>query len=205
MLTYPAPTQRAADKSSMVVYFHILRSPNGDGDPTIVRQALPGSSKIGEILWNFSHHKGDKCLTLEKNPHFYCELPTCSTKDVDKFISQPTESFKGTIFVLTTNSRRIFFDIGEKQRAFDNVWDTNKTLIFQGFVVSLASPPIPTDIFPDISGKLEGEAIVRESTIGDRLLVRRATPPLMQPTVHIEVEDWASQIRGALDLGSNSP
>jgi hypothetical protein len=114
-------------------------------------------------------------------------------------MSQPTGSFEGTIFVLTNNSRRIFFDVGKKQRAFDNVWYTNGTLIFQGFVHSLASPPILTDIFPDISGELEGEAIVKESTIGNRLLVWTAMPPLMQPTMQVEVKDWTRQIRGLLD------
>ena len=74
-----------------------------------------------------------------QNPHFYVDLPKSPTRYGDSFSSQPTEIYKGTIYVLTNNldlkfgdSRRVFFEFGGKPRAFDNFWDTNNTLIFKG-------------------------------------------------------------------------
>ncbi len=85
-----------------------------------------------------------------QNPHFYVDLPKSPTRYGDSFSSQPTEIYKGTIYVLTNNldlkfgdSRRVFFEFGGKPRAFDNFWDTNKTLIFKGWdLMSLLLPSL---------------------------------------------------------------
>jgi hypothetical protein len=98
-------------------------------------EALSGSSGdpvLNEILWNFSHYKGAKHLSLAQNPRFYTGLPTSPDGYNAKFSCRPTEKYEGTIYVLTNNSYRIFFEFGGSLRAFDNVWDTNDLLIFRG-------------------------------------------------------------------------
>ena len=99
-------------------------------------------SKAADILWVFSHYapvpkkpkdpEAKRYLTLAQNPHFYdgpLEFPTAL---VDKFQTQPTRDYQGTICVLTNNERRVFLELGERRRTFDNVWKTNDTLIFKG-------------------------------------------------------------------------
>ncbi|KAI0281875.1 hypothetical protein BC826DRAFT_1067539 [Russula brevipes] len=167
---------KAADGTLNVVEFHILRS-LPDENPTIVRQALPPDTNITEILWNFSHYEGDERLNLVRNPHFYSEFPQDPTGYVNSFRSQQTENFVNTIYVLTNNSRRVFFDFGKELRAFDDVWITNNTLIFK-----------------DIAGKLEGETTVQTTTIRGRPLLWRG----IEPTTVGEVEDWRDQIRRLL-------
>jgi len=120
-------------------------------DPTIVRQALrknsnPGFSELSEILWNFSHFKGKERLTLAQNPHFYTGLPMSHNQYGVRFQGQKTQMYRGKIYVITNNSRRLFLNFSRNPRAFDTVLDTNNTLIFR-----------------DIVGALEGEAIVEES------------------------------------------
>jgi hypothetical protein len=105
-----------------------------------VSEALIGTSKLPDILWIFSHFapkpkkpkdpRDKRYLTLAQN--FYDGLPIFPTAFVDTFKTQPTEHYQGTIYVLTNNERRVFLELGEKRRTFDNVWKTNDTLIFKG-------------------------------------------------------------------------
>jgi len=183
---------KAADGTLNVVEFHILRS-LPDENPTIVLQVLPPKTNIAEILWNFSHYEDDERLDLVRNPHFYSELPQDPAGYVNNFRSQPTDSYVGKVYVLTNDSHRVFFKLGEELRAFDNVWDTNEILVFK-----------------DILGRLEGETIVQEYTIRDRPLVLCGT----ESTTQVEVEDWKEEIRKlwnppkahiCFDLSPNSP
>ena len=96
-----------------------------------------GPSVLPEIIWNFSHFQGEQRITLTQNPYFYGELPTSPAEYVGGFNSQPVERYEGTIDVLTNNSRRVFLEIDENLRAFDNVWTTNDTLIFKGWALYL--------------------------------------------------------------------
>jgi len=139
---------RSNDDTLIDVEFHIMSTLPCE-NPIIVKQKLSnssGASVLAEILWNFSHFEGEKCLRLAQNPHFYRDLPDSPTAYGGTFSRQPTDIYEGTIYVLTNNlvpesgdSRRVFFEFGEEKRAFDNFWDTNDTLIFK-----------------DVTGKLEG-------------------------------------------------
>ncbi len=52
---------------------------------------------------------------------------------------RPTDDYQGTIYILTSNERRVFLDFGDERWTFDNVWETSNTLIFKG--------PCPAVIF----------------------------------------------------------
>ena len=96
-------------------------------------EALPGTSGLPDILWFFSHYKNENCLTLAQNPQFYEGPPAFPTTYGPASKTQPTEDYKGTIYVLTDNERRICLELGEKRRIFDNIWRTdNNALIFKG-------------------------------------------------------------------------
>ena len=102
----------------------------------------PGRSLLPEILWNFSHFKGQQRLTLSQNPHFYMYLPTSPAAYAAAFESSPTEHYEGRIYVLTNSSGRVFFEFDGKSRAFDIIRAMNNTLVFKGLVpyVSLFPP-----------------------------------------------------------------
>ena len=110
-------------------------------------EALIGTSELPDILWIFSHFapkpkkpkdsRDKRYLTLAQNPHFYDGHPRFPTAFVDTFRIQPTENYQGTIYVLTNNERRVFLELGEKRRTFDNVWKTNDTLIFKGSYLAI--------------------------------------------------------------------
>jgi len=174
----------AGDKTLRIVHFHILQSPS-DRSPIIVEQALIGTSDLPDILWIFSHFapkkpkdlRDKRYLTLAQNPHFYDGLPIFPTKSVDTFKTQPTEDYQGKIYILTNNERRIFLDLGEKRRVFDNVWKMNDTLIFK-----------------DIIGYLEGEAFVRKCIPDLPLSWSRMVHPEFQLEAAEDIEDWRAPI-----------
>jgi hypothetical protein len=84
------------------------------------------------ILWYFIHFRDARRLTLAQNPHFYESLPNSPTSYGPTFNTQPTEDYRGTVYILTNNERRVYLELGQKRRTFDNVWRTNNTLIFKG-------------------------------------------------------------------------
>ena len=86
--------------------------------------------QVQDILWNFSHYKDEKRLTLAQNPQFYED--TFPTTYGPAFNTRPTENCRDTIYVLTNNERRVFLELGKNKRTFDNVWRTNNILIFKG-------------------------------------------------------------------------
>ena len=102
--------------------------------------ALNGTSKLPDILWIFSHFPPEKPedsrnkrrLTLAQNPQFYGGFSISSTARLDTLKIRPTEDYQDTIYVLTNSERRVFLELGEKRRTFDNVWRMNDTLIFKG-------------------------------------------------------------------------
>jgi len=85
-----------------------------DRNPVIVKQALISTSGLPDILWNFRHFEGEKCLTLAQNPHFYKGPPTFPTTYGPESNTQPTEDYQGTIYVLTNDERRVFLELGQK-------------------------------------------------------------------------------------------
>jgi len=148
----PSELQRYDDAASNVVRFHIMKNLT-DPQPTIVRrerltdplcslrlirlpEVLNNDSKLQEILWNFSRFDRERRLTLSQNPHFYDYLPTSPNANWSEFDSKATEENFPTdhtqpIYVLTNTPGRVFLELGPNTRAFDNVWNTNETLIFK--------------------------------------------------------------------------
>lgn len=96
-------------------------------------EALSSTSDLSDILWNFSHFEDDRRLTLAQNPQFYGGT-TFPTIYMPAFIAQPVEEYQNLnmIYVLTNSERRVFLDLGQNRRIFDNVWKMNNTLIFKG-------------------------------------------------------------------------
>jgi hypothetical protein len=109
-------------------------------------EVLGKSSKLSEILWNFSLCKGNARVTLKQNPHFYKDLPG---KYEDGFQCYPIEQFtdalrdskgdsleryrpKPKISVLTDRPGRIYLESGQDSRAFGNVWCPQNAIIFKG-------------------------------------------------------------------------
>ena len=150
----PSELQRYDDAASNVVRFHIMKNLT-DPQPTIVRrerstdpfcsqrliiirlpEVLNNDSKLQEILWNFSRFDREGRLTLSQNPHFYDRLPTSPSENWSEFDTKATEENWPTnhtqpIYVLTNFPGRVFLELGPNPRAFDNVWNTNGTLIFK--------------------------------------------------------------------------
>jgi hypothetical protein len=94
---------------------------------------LTSGSNESEILWNFGRYSPGtrQRITLAENPHFYHHhSPNAYGHG---FTTDPIEDYKYTndIYVLTNSHSRIFFEIGEGSRAFDNVWRTNDIFIFR--------------------------------------------------------------------------
>jgi hypothetical protein len=128
------------EEPTNTVEFHIHKS-LPDKRPTIVKQVLSKTSGLKEILWNFSHFRGEKRLTLKQNPHFYEVLPTLPDAYEGRFRRDPTETFDlEQINVLTDNSGltgRFFLETAKETRAFGNVWVPKHAIIFKGSCPSL--------------------------------------------------------------------
>ncbi|KAI0268972.1 hypothetical protein BGY98DRAFT_1017489 [Russula aff. rugulosa BPL654] len=132
------------EEPTMKVEF-LLHKSLPDNNPTVVT-LLGKSSKLTEVLWNFSRYRDNRRLTLKQNPHFYKDL-TGTYKD--DFQSDPIEQFS-----MRSGIPRGFSGPGQVQptpkisdsRAFGNVWCPQKAIIFK-----------------DVCGKLQGEKIVGSS------------------------------------------
>ena len=149
MLSEP---QRHDDATLKVVRFHIMNNLTDHQPKIVLRERSTGlfcfprlirvpeelnnDSKLREILWNFSRFDPERRLILSQNPHFYNHLPTSPNANWSEFDSNSTEENWHTnhtqpIYVLTNTPGRVFLELGPNPRAFDNVWNTNETLIFK--------------------------------------------------------------------------
>jgi len=107
-----------------------------------VPEEINNDSKLREILWNFSRFDPERRLILSQNPHFYNHLPTSPNANWSEFDSNATEGNWHTnhtqpIYVLRNTPGRVFLELGRHPRAFDNVWNTNETLIFKSWLLVL--------------------------------------------------------------------
>jgi hypothetical protein len=98
-------------------------------------EVLNNDSKLQEILWNFSRFNPERRLALSQSPHFY-HLPTLPNVKWSEFNYRATEenwhtSHTQPIYVLTNTPGRVYLELGRNPWAFDNVWNTNETLIFK--------------------------------------------------------------------------
>lgn len=96
-------------------------------------EVLTINSGLPDILWCFSHFRDERRLTLSQSPHFY-EGPFPATFGPASE-TRPTEDYRGTIYVLTSNERQVFFQLGrqEENRIFVSLWRTDdNTLILKG-------------------------------------------------------------------------
>ena len=172
---------------------------------------------LAEILWNFSHLKGERRLTLKQNPHFYARLPRSPDAYSGGFTMEPTEDFQhaNKFYVLTDRQGLAYFKTNQYTRCFGNFWCPNGAIIFKGehvlhwfSLVFLAS-----DIFPDLSGRLVGENIIKASLNTKHW--QFCTPPLVSATPILSTvangrrrspiltqgcpcENWIRQIGGPL-------
>jgi hypothetical protein len=157
-LTFASPhtntdSQPLKEEPTKVVEF-LLHKSLPDKNPTIVKrerdfsrslmvsdpisEVLSRSSDTSEILWNFSHFRDGRRLTLKDNPHFYEKLPTSAEEYDGRFLTYPIETFHHpSISVLTDNPGRVFLETAEGTRAFGNVWVPKEAIIFKGSYLSV--------------------------------------------------------------------
>ncbi|KAI9438954.1 hypothetical protein H4582DRAFT_2142090 [Lactarius indigo] len=145
----------------MTINFMLLWSPllaTRDPNTIIVSQEFSTSPSLPEILWNFSRYEGRARITLEQNPHFYLRCPADESAYTPMFRRHPLQDPSGalehndTVYVLFDGPGRVFFHNKRNPRIFANVWSLNGSLIFR-----------------DCSGVLEGEQLVRGSSIRGNL------------------------------------
>ncbi len=96
--------------------------------------------------------------------------------------SKTALEYNDTVYVLIDRPCRVFLDIHYKPRIFGNVWSLNGFLIFRGLRHVSRSRCFLSDAFPDSSGVLEGEKLVRGSSIRYHLRYRE------QPVVYHDSE-----------------
>jgi hypothetical protein len=132
------------------------------------------SLALPEILWNFGRYSNNARITLEQNPHFYLRCPADESAYTPTFRRYPLKDPSGalecndTVYVLFDRPCRVFLDSEHKPKIFGNIWLLNSTLIFRGLCyVSL--PRFRSDVFPDDSGVIEGEQLVKSSSIQGKL------------------------------------
>ncbi|KAH8995984.1 hypothetical protein EDB92DRAFT_1942890 [Lactarius akahatsu] len=150
----------------MIVDFVLLQSPllsPRNPETVIVSQVLSADSSFPEILWNFSRYKGRARITLEQNPHFYLRCPADESVYTPDFRRRPLQDpsgaleHNGTVYVLFDRPGHVFLTAEHKPRIFGN-----------GFVLRFPISPL-SDVFPDRSGVLEGEQLVRSPSMRYKL------------------------------------
>ena len=132
------------------------------------------SLALPEILWNFGRYNNDARITLEQNPHFYLRCPVDESVYTPTFRRYPLKDLSGalecndTVYVLFDRPCRVFLDSEHKPRIFGNIWLLNGTFILRG--LCYASPSrFRSDVFLDDSGVIEGEKLVKSSSIQGKL------------------------------------
>lgn len=143
-------------------------------------EVLNENPTLAEILWNFSRLKDERRLTLKQNPHFYTHLPLSSQAYCGRFKMEPIEDFlQGQRFyVLIDRPGHVYIKTDGYSQCFGNAWRPNGAVVFKGghvFVVAVPFYPAVSHAFPELSGKLEGEAIITASLKSTPL--RFCTPP----------------------------
>ncbi len=138
-------------------------------------EELSARPSLPEILWNFNRYKDRARITLEQNPHFYSRCHADESAYTPKFRRHPLQDasraleHNDTVYVLFDRPCRVFLDTEKKPRIFGNVWLLNGSLIFRGLCRVSLFCRFLSDIFPDDSGVLEGEQLVRSSSIQGKL------------------------------------
>ena len=188
-------------------------------------EELSASSPLPEILWNFSRYQDCGRITLEQNPHFYLWFPTDEGAYTSTFQHYPLQDPSGalrhndTIYVLFDKPGRVFLHTEQKSRIFGNIWSLNGSLIFRGLCHVSLSRRFLSDIFPDSSGVLSGERLVRGSStryylrhleqsvsfhgsesrsrLNHRCLRSIVTTPPTNPSSDKTFEDWTALCRPA--------
>jgi hypothetical protein len=138
-------------------------------------EELSAGPSLPEILWNFSRYKDRARITLEQNPHFYLRFPADESAYTPKFQRHPLQDTSGalehndTVYVLFDRPGRVFLD---NRTQTQDLWQcvvTEWLLIFRGLCHVSHLVLLLSDVFPDRSGVLEGEQLVRGSSIRDNL------------------------------------
>jgi hypothetical protein len=139
-----------------------------------VSEEFSASPSLPEIIWNFSRYDDRARITLEQNPHFYLGFPTDEGAYTPTFQCHPLQGptvaleHNGTVYVLLDGPSRVFLDIGLNFRVFGNVWSLNGVLIFRGSR-TFSHLDSHSDVRSDRFGVLQGEQLVRGSTVRGKL------------------------------------
>lgn len=110
-----------------------------------------------------------------KTPHFYLRFPADESAYTPIFRRYPLQDPRGaienndTVYILFDRPCRVFLDTEHKSRIFGNVWLLNGSLIFRGSFHVFLFRRFLSEIFPDNAGVLEGEQLVRGSSIRGKL------------------------------------
>ena len=126
---------------------------------------------LSEILWNFSRYEDRARIVLEQNPHFYLRCPADESAYSTTFQRYPLQDPSGaledndTVYVLFDRPGRVFLTNEHKSGIFGNVWSLNGSLIFRSLCHVSLPRRLLSDVFPDRSGVLEGERLVRSSSM----------------------------------------
>jgi hypothetical protein len=137
-------------------------------------EEFSASPSLPEILWNFSRYDDRTRITLEQNPHFYLDCHTDESAYAPTFECHPLQGpsieveHNGTVYVLFNGPSRVFLDIGSNFRTFCNVWSLNGVQILRGSRHIFPSRFF-SDVLSDRFGVLQGEQLVRGSSVRSRL------------------------------------
>ena len=126
---------------------------------------------LAEILWNFSRYEDRARITLEQNPHFYLRCPADENVYSPTFQRYPLQDLRGaledddTVYVLFDRPGSVFLTNEHNSVIFGNIWSLNDSLIFRGLCGVFRSPRLLSDVSTDRSGVLEGDQLVRSSSM----------------------------------------
>ena len=128
---------------------------------------LNENPSLAEILWNFSHFKDERRLTLKQNPHFYSYLPASPEAYGGEFEIEPTEDFQhaNKFYVLTDRPGLVYIKTDQYSQCFGNSWCPNSAIIFKGERILFSLPLLRavSHVFPDLGGRLQGENTIKAS------------------------------------------
>jgi hypothetical protein len=182
---------------SIVVFDNLIYAP----------EMLGVKPSLSEILWNFSRYKDRARITLEQNPHFYSSLPADESAYTPMFKRHPLGDLSilkphDIVYVLVDRPGRVFLETEREERSFGNVWMLNGTLIFKG-CTAFPSRPFLSDVFPDSSGVLEGEQLVRNTSIKGNLW--RYDEPVVFPNCRCRARAKRSHLRPIITTPTVNP
>jgi hypothetical protein len=103
-----------------------------------ILDALDPALGLAGVIWDFNRFRDDRRITLQQNPRFYVDLPTCADVCWSEFEAHPFECLRlqdlvdDTIYVLLDGPSRLFLEMEQGPRIFGNVFRPKDALVFEG-------------------------------------------------------------------------